>query len=132
MINNSKQLGLPNFLISHYTPLGDGGKKEWEILRSQIGMSSETQPTNNSSSQIVMSSYKFRGVSYLPFAFTEHGVTMLASILKSDKAVAMNIAIVRAFIALRQFAHNYKELAEQILELKHSVGNHNIQIEPDL
>jgi ABC-type cobalamin transport system ATPase subunit len=40
----------------------------------------------------------------------------------------MNIAIVRAFIALRQFALNYKELAEQILELKQSVGNHNEQL----
>lgn len=41
---------------------------------------------------------------------------MLASILKSDKAVEMNIAIVRAFIALRQFALNYKDLADQVAE----------------
>lgn len=64
----------------------------------------------------------------LPYAFTEHGVTMLASVLKSKKAVQMNIAIVRAFIALKQFALNYKELAEQIKELKDTTDNHNVQL----
>lgn len=101
-------------------------QKEWEPLRSQIVISSKMN--DNNSSQIVMSSKKHRGAKYLPLAFTEHGVTMLAAILKSDKAVAMNIAIVRAFIALRQFALNYKELAAQILELKQTVGNHNDQL----
>ncbi len=48
----------------------------------------------------------------LPYAFTEHGVTMLASILKSKKSIQMNIAIVRAFVALKQFALSYKELAQ--------------------
>jgi hypothetical protein len=53
---------------------------------------------------------------------------MLASVLRSEKAVKMNIAIVRAFIALRQFAINYKELAEQIKELRGTVDNHNGQL----
>ena len=101
-------------------------QKEWEPLRSQIVISSKMN--DNNSSQIVMSSKKHRGAKYLPLAFTEHGVTMLAAILKSDKAIAMNIAIVRTFIALRQFALNYKELAAQILELKQTVGNHNDQL----
>lgn len=64
----------------------------------------------------------------LPYAFTEHGVTMLASVLKSKKAVQMNIAIVKAFIALKQFALNYKELAEQIKELRSTTDNHNEQL----
>jgi ORF6N domain len=64
----------------------------------------------------------------LPYAFTEHGVTMLASVLKSKKAIQMNIAIVRAFIALNQFALNYKELADQIKELKETTSNHNGQL----
>ena len=71
------------------------------------------------------------GVKYspaLPYAFTEHGITMLASVLKTSKAIQMNIAIVRAFIALKQFALNYKELAEQIKELKETTGNHNIEL----
>jgi hypothetical protein len=64
----------------------------------------------------------------LPYAFTEHGVTMLASVLKSKKAIQMNIAIVRAFIALNQFALDYKELAEQIKELKETTSNQNVQL----
>ncbi len=73
--------------------------KEWkEILSSQVVLM-ENQDKGNSS-QFVMSSIKHRGSAYRPYAFTEHGVTMLASILKSPKARKMNIAIVRAFIAL--------------------------------
>jgi hypothetical protein len=64
----------------------------------------------------------------LPYAFTEHGITMLATILKSKRAIQMNIAIVRAFIILKQFASDYKELAEQIKELKKTTGNHNVQL----
>jgi phage regulator Rha-like protein len=47
---------------------------------------------------------------YLPFAFTEHGVAMLAGLLNSQTAIEMNIQIVRAFIALRQYALGYAEL----------------------
>ena len=50
----------------------------------------------------------------LPYAFTEHGVSMLASILKSDRAIDINIQIVRAFIALRQFALGYTELNSKL------------------
>jgi hypothetical protein len=80
------------------------------------------------SSQIVMSSGKHRGTTYLPYAFTEHGVTMLASVLKSEKAIDMNIVIVRAFIQLRQFVMHYKELSEQIQLLKDRLGSHDIQL----
>jgi phage regulator Rha-like protein len=65
---------------------------------------------------------------YSTRAFTEHGVTMLASILKSEKAVAMNIAIVRAFIALRQFAIQYKDLANEVQEIRQTVENHSEQL----
>jgi hypothetical protein len=51
---------------------------------------------------------------YLPFAFTEQGVAMLASILNSPKAIEINISIVRAFIALRQFALGYAELNQKL------------------
>jgi hypothetical protein len=100
-------------------------KEEWEFLRSQI-VTSSTNPDNWS--QIVTSSKKHRGLTYLPYAFTEHGVTMLASILRSEKAVKMNIAIVRAFISLRQYALNYKDLAVQINEIRQSVTNHSEQL----
>lgn len=75
---------------------------EWNGLRSQFVTSNRG------------------GRRYLPNAFTEHGVTMLASVLKSDTAVKINLAIVRAFIALRQMAHQYKELVEKLAEIEQS------------
>ncbi len=84
------------------------------------------------SSQIVMTSPKKRPKNATPYAFTEHGVTMLASILRSDRAVKMNIAIVRAFIALRQIALNHKALAEKMDQLKtemyERLGEHDTQL----
>ena len=65
---------------------------------------------------------------YLPYAFTEQGIAMLSGVLHSDRAVEMNIAIMRAFIVLRQIALQYKELAQQIIEIKRSVDNHNEQL----
>ena len=50
------------------------------------------------SSQFVMSSHKQRGISYRPYAFTEHGVVMLATVLRSPVAIAASIKVVRAFI----------------------------------
>jgi hypothetical protein len=76
----------------------------------------------------VTSSLKNRGKLYRPYAFTEHGITMLASLLKSKTAVRMNIEIVRAFIALRQFALNYRDLAEQVRELREKTGEHDLQL----
>lgn len=86
-------------------------KKEWENMSSQIVM--------NSSSQIVMMDLpKNRTGRYLPYAFTEHGVTMLASVLKSSKARQMNIAIVRAFVTLRKAILDLKIFQEQLKELE--------------
>ena len=72
-----------------------------------------------SSSQIVMmDAPKNRTGKYLPYAFTEHGVTMLASVLKSSKARKMNIAIVRAFVVLRKTLLNIESLQSQIKDLE--------------
>jgi len=72
--------------------------------------------SNISSSQIVMMGNvpKNRTGKYLPYAFTEHGVTMLASVLKSLKARKMNIAIVRAFVGLRKMIIDHGEIIEQL------------------
>lgn len=105
-------------------------RKEWIQMRSQFvtAYSQDDENQNMNSSQFVMSSRKNRGASYLPYAFTEHGITMLSGILKSEKAIKMNIAIVRAFIALRKFAIQYADLTEQLKELKEKVGNHDGQL----
>lgn len=79
-------------------------------------------------SQSVTTSLKYRPEGYLPYAFTEHGVTMLASILKSPKARQMNIAIVRAFIALKKFAIEHRDIIEQLVELKQKITEHDVQL----
>jgi hypothetical protein len=83
-----------------------------------------------SSSQIVMMDNipKNRTGKYLPYAFTEHGVTMLASVLKSPKARKMNVAIDRAFIALRRIIIDNKHIIEQLNELKVRIGDHDTQL----
>lgn len=82
-----------------------------------------------SSSQFVMMKNmpKNRTGKYLPYAFTEHGVAMLASVLKSEKARKMNIAIIRAFIALRKLAIKNNELIELIKELRGRIDEHDVQ-----
>ena len=67
---------------------------------------------DNLMSQNVISSWG--GTRKLPYAFTEHGVTMLASVLRSEIAIDINIQIVRAFIALRQYALGYAELNQKL------------------
>ena len=54
----------------------------------------------------------------LPFAFTEQGVAMLSSVLKSKKALQVNIAIMRAFVFLRQYALSHKDLTEKLHEME--------------
>ena len=54
----------------------------------------------------------------MPYAFTEHGVAMLSGILNSPKAIDTNIAIIRAFIALRHYALTYSELSKKMAELE--------------
>ena len=75
-------------------------KDELENLRSQIATSS------------------WGGRRYLPFAFTEHGVAMLASVLKSKRATEMSIFIVRTFIKIREILASNKDLAQKIEELQ--------------
>lgn len=79
-------------------------------------------------SQFVTTSEKFRRRTHLPYAFTEHGVTMLASVLKSLKARKMNIAIVRAFIALRQLTLSNYDIGSLLNELRYRVGEHDVQL----
>jgi len=69
-------------------------------------------------SQNVMSNADKMGLRYPPFAFTEQGVAMLSSVLNSDKAIDVNIAIMRAFALLRQHLTDYKDLKEQIAKLE--------------
>ena len=77
-------------------------QEEWEILRSQIAT------TNPNISK----------VRYFPYVFTEHGVTMLASVLNSERAIDTSIKIIEAFVALRQYAMLQTAKNQEIEELK--------------
>jgi phage regulator Rha-like protein len=105
-------------------------KKEWETLKSQI-VTSLNEDSNNPS-QIVIGSQKHREKQKLPYAFTEHGVTMLASILRSEKAIQMNIAIVRAFIAIRHYISKTPNINDKLndlrYELKTRIDEHDTQL----
>jgi hypothetical protein len=74
---------------------------EWESLRLQI----ETSKGRG-------------GTRYLPYAFTEQGVAMLSGILNSEKAIDVNIIIMRAFVFMRQYALTHKDLTAKLQELE--------------
>jgi hypothetical protein len=81
-------------------------------------------------SQFAMSKSGRGGRRTVPFAFTEQGVAMLSSVLNSDRAMQVNIAIMRAFVKLREIMVTHKDLAQKIeaLERKYSVHDQEIQI----
>ena len=87
-------------------------KEEWEELSSSSAF------TFSSSQTVMIELPKNRTGKYLPYVFTEHGVTMLASVLRSPKARKMNIAIVRAFVALRRTLLNMENFQIQIKDLE--------------
>jgi hypothetical protein len=81
----------------------------------------------NLKSQIVISSWGgLRRAN--PFAFTEHGVAMLSSVLNSQRAVQMNILIIRAFVKLREILATHKDLARKIEDLQHQQKEHGRQL----
>lgn len=79
-------------------------------------------------SHFVTSSRRHRGKSYRPYAFTEQGVAMLSSVLNSERAVKVNIAIMRAFVRLREALETNRELAQKFSELERRVGKHDKEI----
>ncbi len=102
---------------------------EWEVMRSQNATAS---PENEMQSHFATASQNKRNTKVTPYAFTEHGVTMLASVLKSNRAIDMNIAIVRAFVALRQVTSKYNDFSIQMNELREElrnrIGEHDVQL----
>ena len=88
-------------------------RQEWENLKSQIVISSESN---------------WGGVRKMPFAFTEQGVAMLSGVLKSDKAIQMNIAIMRAFVEIRRVLLQENDLREQMKLIKERLGEHDVQL----
>jgi len=65
----------------------------------------------------------------LPHAFTEQGVAMLSSVLNSERAIQVNIAIMRAFVKIRQFLSTHKELAKKLEKLEKKTAKHDTEIQ---
>jgi hypothetical protein len=89
---------------------------EWETMRSQIDAASKE--SKNMRSQNVTAYQKKRNISANPFAFTEQGLAMLSGILNSTKAINVNIAIMRAFVFIREYALSHKDLTHKLKELE--------------
>ena len=83
--------------------------EEWGVLRSQFVTSNKGRG----------------GRRYAPYAFTEQGVAMLSSVLNSNQAIQVNIAIMRAFVKLRELLATNKDLANQFDELARKVNSHD-------
>ena len=86
---------------------------EVDILRSQI---------------VTLRGVHGKHIKYLPYAFTEQGVAMLSSVLNSERAVQVNIAIMRAFVKIREILSTHKEFAAKLRELEHKVSKHDTDI----
>jgi hypothetical protein len=85
---------------------------------------------SNLRSQIVTSSLaQWGGTRYKPMAFTEQGVAMLSSILRTKRGIQVNIAIMRVFVRLREMMATHKELAFKLIELEERLEGHDEQIQ---
>jgi ORF6N domain. len=106
--------------------------EETRSLRSQFVTTNrqvvEGEVSATNWSQFVTSSSKHRGATYRPYAFTEQGVAMLSSVLNSERAVKVNIAIMPAFVKLRKTLETNRELARKFAELENRVGKHDQEI----
>ena len=87
-------------------------KDEFDNLRCQFGTSNQ-----------------WGGRRYRPYAFTEHGAIMAASVLNSPRAVKVSVYVVRAFVKLREVVSTHKELARKLAELERRLDTHDDQIE---
>ena len=74
--------------------------------------------TSNSSRSQIVTLKRGRNLKYRPFAFTEHGILMLSSVLNSPRAIQVNIEIMRAFVKLRQMLASNSELSRRLDELE--------------
>jgi len=101
-------------------------QEEWTSLRSQLVTSNNSDPLR---SQLVTLEAGRGGTRYLPYVFTEQGVAMLSGILNSEKAINMNIAIMRAFVEVRRIILTHQsDLRLQVQQLKDRLGEHDVQL----
>lgn len=100
-------------------------KEEYDSIKSQERL---VNTHSGMSSQIVTTYPNRRPLSALPYAFTEQGVAMLSGVINSDKAISMNIAIMRAFVAIKKVLLQQNDMKEQLREIKERLGEHDVQL----
>lgn len=100
--------------------------EEWRNVRSQIVTADET--AKELRFQTVTASQAKRNTNVTPYAFTEQGVAMLSGVLNSDRAIQMNIAIMRAFVEVRRVLLQQSDLKGQLDELRQRLGEHDVQL----
>ena len=98
--------------------LNQAVKRNRDLFPADFMFRISNKDWKNMSSQFVMTSLVKRPKTALPLVFTEHGVAMLANILKSTRARRTSLAIIRAFIAMKKFILNYKDLSGKLKQLE--------------
>ena len=83
----------------------------------------------NLKSHFATSSVGWGGRRSLPYAFTEHGAIMAASVLNTTKAVEVSVYVVRAFVRIREYLATHKQLANKLVELERKIGTHDQAIQ---
>jgi len=97
-------------------------EEEWANLKSQIVTLNDDSLRSQS---VTLENRRGRHRKYLPYAFTEQGVAMLSSVLTSQRAIAVNIHIMRVFVKMREIAANYSELMDKLTALQDSDSRQN-------
>jgi hypothetical protein len=100
-------------------------QEEWDSIRFQV---EAVEKGTSLRLQTETSKPGRGGTRYLPYAFTEQGVAMLSGILNSDKAINMNIAIMRAFVEVRRIIYQQNDLKLQLQAIKDRIGEHDAQL----
>ena len=99
--------------------------EEWESLRLQTETLEKSDPLRLQSE--TLNTGRGRHTKYLPYVFTEQGVAMLSGVINSEKAINMNIAIMRAFVEVRRIIYQQNDLKLQLQEIKDRLGEHDAQ-----
>ena len=123
-------LGLAKIYEVETRVLKQAGRRNMDRFPDDFMFELTVEELQNLTSQFVTSSWG--GTRHKTFAFTEQGIAMLSSVLKSKKAIQMNSSIMRAFVLMRQFALTYQELAERLDELDKLHGQRFDDIEQGL
>jgi hypothetical protein len=97
---------------------------EWKGMKPNMALTSNELSQR---SQIVTFEEKWKYSKYLPYTFTEQGIAMLSGILNSDRAIQMNISIMRAFVETRRLAFQEIDFKKQLQDIREVLGAHDSQ-----